>query len=82
MQLRTIKKSVKYRDLGGKSISIEKVLTKKNILDEALNGNWACYNFMDRRTDFNNLIDNTKFYYGHAQDGLGYVICEDELEAK
>ena len=39
MQLRTIKKSVTYRNLGGKSISIEKVLTKKAIVDEAIPGN-------------------------------------------
>ena len=78
MQLRTIKKSVTYRNLGGKSISIEKVLTKKEIVDEAISGNWACYNFIDRRSDFPKLLSNDKFYYGHANDGLGYVIAEDE----
>lgn len=81
MELKTIKKSVKYRDLGGKSISIEKTLTKKQIVDEANKGNWACYNFIDRRNDFQKLFDTSKFYYVHAEDGLGYVICEDELEA-
>lgn len=82
MQLRTIKKSVKYRNLGGKSISIEKALTKKDIINETNNGNWACYNFVDRRSDFPDLFSTTKFYYGHAPDGLGYIICEDELEEK
>lgn len=79
-QIRTIKKSVKYRNIGGKSISIEKILTKKDITNQIVNGNWACYNFVDRRRDFTMLRSNTKFYYGHCNDGLGYIVCEDELE--
>ena len=81
-QIRTIKKSVKYRDIGGKSISIEKTLTKKDIINQTNTGNWACYNFIDRRSDFSTLTNNTKFYYGHCNDGLGYIVCEDELEEK
>lgn len=81
-QIRTIKKSVKYRNIGGKSISIEKILTRKDIVRESTMGNWACYNFIDRRSDFPKIPDNTTFYYGHCNDGLGYIVCEDELEGK
>lgn len=81
-QIRTIKKSVKYRNIGGKSISIERTLTKQDIIKQTTNGNWACYNFIDRRSDFPVLTSNTIFYYGHCEDGLGYIVCEDELEGK
>lgn len=79
-KVRTIKKLLKYRDIGGKTITIEKTLTKKDIVDQAMSGNWACYNFMDRRDDFPKLSNNINFYYGHCTDNLGYVVCEDELE--
>jgi hypothetical protein len=79
LQCRTLKKDFKYRGLGGKSIQIEFQISKKEIEEKAFEGNWACYNFMDRRDDFISLITNTKFYYGKI-DGLGYVVCEDELE--
>lgn len=80
MQKRIIKKSIKYRNLGGKHIYIEKELSKDEIINEAMSGNWACYNFIDRRNDFQKLLSSDKFYYGHSEDGLGYVFAEDELE--
>lgn len=74
------KKDFNYRNLNGKKIVLEFELSKQEVENKALNeGNWACYNFIDRRKDFN-IIFNKKLYYGHAEDGLGYIVCEDELE--
>lgn len=78
---KTLKKSFNYRNMGGKKITLERELTKSDIKKQSDEGNWSCYNFIERRKDFNDLFVNTKFYYGHGEDGLGYVICEDELEA-
>ena len=82
MLIGKVKEDVKHQGIGGKEILIEMEVPKDEIFINGISGNWACYNFMDRRLDFRNLLDTTKFYYGHAQDGLGYVICEDELEAR
>jgi len=68
-----IKPTLKYKNLGGKTIRLERELTAYDIENA---GNWACWNFMDRRNDY----ADKKCFYGHAEDGLGYVVCEDELE--
>lgn len=73
-----IKKSVKHQGIGGKKIIIERILTPDDVDNEAMAGNWACYNFCLRRHDFLYGFDK-KLYYGHV-DFLGYVVCEDELE--
>ena len=52
---------------------------KEEIAEKATSGNWACYNFIERRKDFA-WIANKKFYYGKGEDNLGYVVCSDELE--
>ena len=79
LQSRRISKDLKYRDLGGKIFYIEFEVSKDEVIKKALTeGNWACYNFMDRRPDFNNLFDK-KLYYGKV-DNLGYIIAEDELD--
>ena len=70
-----IKSTVKYRQLGGQIIRLERELTAEDIENA---GNWACWNFMDRR---GNDYSTKKCFYGHAEDGLGYVVCEDELES-
>lgn len=75
---RKLKKDFKYRGLGGKTIIIEFELTKDEIVTRMAEGNWACYNFMDRRKDFNTFFTQ-KLYYGKV-DGLGYVVAEDELQ--
>lgn len=76
---RRLKKSFTYRNLGGKEILIEFEVKKEEVLHKALvEGNWACYNFMDRRKDFN-INFTKKLYYGKV-DCLGYVVAEDELE--
>lgn len=80
MITKKLKNDFKYRDLGGKKIILEFEVTKDEITYKATKeGNWACYNFIDRRNDFPMLVGK-KLYYGHAEDGLGYIVCEDELE--
>lgn len=74
-----VKSSVKYRDLGGKKITIEKELTREDVLHT---DNWACWNFIDRRPDVRDVWVHKRYFYGHAEDGLGYVVCEDELESE
>ena len=66
--------TLKYRNLGGKTIRLERELTPEEV---AKTGNWACWNFIDRRPDYY----NKRCFYGHAEDGFGYVVCEDELES-
>lgn len=75
---RKIKDSLKYRDLGGKTIRIEREIPVRSLMDLASQGNWAVYNFIDRRPDITWAYP-LKIYYGHVGD-LGYVIAEDELE--
>lgn len=77
---RKLKKNFKYRGLGGKQFRIEMEVTKDEVFENAMSGNWACYNFMDRRKDFKYNFPY-KLYYGKI-DGLGYIIAEDELEVK
>lgn len=80
MITKKFKKDFKYRNLGGTKITLEFEVSTKEIERKAkVEGNWACYNFIDRRPDFKSLFDK-KIYYGHAEDGLGYVVCDDELE--
>lgn len=76
--IRHIKQNVKHQDIGGKEFRPEFKLTNKQVFDEAISGNWACYNFMKRRADFNYYFDK-QLYYGKV-GALGYVIAEDELE--
>lgn len=75
---RKIKSDVKYRDLGGKTIQIEREVPVRDLITLASSGNWAVYNFIDRRPDIH-WDYKYKIYYGHVGD-LGYVVAEDELE--
>lgn len=76
---RKIKKSVTYRDLGGKTIIIDRELTRDDVLTTE---NWACWNFIDRRPDVRNAFTHKRYFYGHVEDNMGYVVCEDELESE
>lgn len=80
MLTRKLKKNFSYRNLGGKTFNIEFEVPIREVVKKSFEGNWACYNFMERRTDFNADFKH-KLYYGKV-DGLGYIIAEDELEAK
>lgn len=75
---RKIKSDVKYRDLGGKTIQIEREVPVRDLMELASRGNWAVYNFIDRRPDIH-WDYPLKIYYGHVGN-LGYVVAEDELE--
>jgi len=74
-----IKSSVTYRNIGGKYIVIDRELTRKDIMNTE---NWACLNFIDRRPDIKDIWTGKRFFYGHLEDNLGYVVCEDELESE
>lgn len=75
---RTIKKDFAYRNLGGKTITIEREVPLLDLWKLSREGNWACYNFLNRRKDVDGFFPY-KIYYGHVNN-LGYIISEDELE--
>lgn len=77
---RTLKKDFSYRSLGGKKFIIEFEVPKIEVFRKSNEGNWACYNFVERRNDFDQFFRH-KLYYGKIE-GLGYIIAEDELEEK
>lgn len=75
-----IKRNFKYRKLGGHLFYKERELDIDTVVDKAIfEDNWACINFMNRRPDYDCNFPY-KLYYGHVDDGLGYIIAEDELE--
>ncbi len=82
MLVRKIKAHVFHQGIGGKEfvvdVPITNTLTNDRVFQMGLSGNWACYNFMHRRRDFNTDFPH-KLYYGKV-DGLGYIVAEDELE--
>lgn len=79
---RIIKDSILHQDIGGKEFVIdEKItnqLTNDYVFNNAICGNWACWNFVHRRQDFNHDFPH-KLYYGKV-DGLGYIVAEDEFK--
>lgn len=75
---KTLKNDFNYRGLGGKKITLEKELTREEVKKAE---NWACYNFLDRRPDTGTWYTK-RLFYGHAEDNLGYVVCEDEIEGE
>lgn len=79
MVTRIIKSNVKYRGLGGKKIVIDRELTREDILHT---DNWTCWNFIDRRPEVKDVWKKHRYFYGHAEDNLGYVVCDDELESE
>lgn len=82
MIVKVIKNKIKHQNIGGKKFIVDENITETLSNDEvfmnAVMGNWACKNFMDRRPDFNKLFEH-KLYYGKV-DGLGYIVAEDEFE--
>lgn len=78
---RKIKPHVTHQGIGGKEFIVDERITNTlsniSILEDSKN-NFACFNFVLRRPEFN--IDFPyKLYYGKV-DGLGYIVAEDELE--
>lgn len=85
VKLYRVKDFVEHQGIGGKILTIDErdckitdTLTNNNVFGEAMSGNWACKNFVDRRDDFD-CDFRYKLYYGHVE-GLGYVVAEDEIE--
>lgn len=86
-----LKKGIEHQGIGGRKAHIEKELVLKEILKNAVDGNIACLNFVNRRPDlFNEDISakrkasHKKYYYytkiWNDFNYLGYVICSDEIE--
>jgi|GEM_PF-3509415 len=82
MDVRKIKSSVTHQEIGGKDFIIDwdvsRRLTPASVLNRAKNGNIACYNFVNRRPDFDEKFPY-KLYYGKV-GMLGYIVSEDEFE--
>lgn len=82
MIVKRIKKKVKHQGIGGKEFvvdeNITETLSNNEVFKQAITGNYACKNFIERRPDFNTKFDK-KLYYGHV-GVYGYIIAEDELE--
>ena len=79
-----IKKKVKHQKIGGKKFIVDEYITqtlsREEVYRQALNGNFACMNFIQRRSDFDFALNFPyKLYYGHVEN-LGYIIAEDEIE--
>lgn len=72
-----IKQEVNHQGIGGQKIMLERKLTADEVDNLAMDGNIACYNFCFRRDDFLPCFKKD-LYYGHV-NGLGYIVCEDEL---
>lgn len=60
---------------------INRELTVDEILDKPLvEWNIAMHNFIARKLDYlKEENGNKKVFYGHASDGFGYFITEDEI---
>ena len=82
MEIKRIKKEITHQNIGGKKFIVDeeitKTLTNNEVFLKALDGNWACHNFVERRPDFAYDFPY-KLYYGKV-DGLGYIIAEDEFD--
>ncbi|MBQ8293406.1 MAG: hypothetical protein IJX78_06395 [Bacilli bacterium] len=60
---------------------VTKTLTNDIVFNKAMiEGNMACWNFVNRRLDFKHDFPH-KLYYGKV-GGLGYIVAEDELTEK
>lgn len=77
--VRIIKKEISHQNIGGKEFVIEKEVNIDDVIFEGcFGGNWACRNFLNRRTDAVG-VTRPKVYYGKV-GGLGYIVGEDEFE--
>lgn len=77
-----IKKNIKHQNIGGKKFEVDERITQtlnnEEVIKRAYSGNYACFNFIERRRDFD-VAFPYKLYYGHVKN-LGYIIAEDEIE--
>lgn len=75
-----INDKITHQDIGGKTIVIEREGTIAYVLDTPIDKmSIALYNFILRRLDIlDNIDEDTKLYYGHIGN-LGYFVSEDEI---
>lgn len=73
-----VKDCVKHQDISGKEFIMEKEVELSTVISNAIFGNWACKNFLDRRKLNENEM-SLKLYYGKV-DNFGYIVVEDELQ--
>ncbi len=82
MIVKVIKNEIKHQDIGGKEFIVDENITEtlspEEIFRQAYSGNFACMNFIRRRSDFNYDFEH-KLYYGKV-NGLGYIVAEDEFK--
>ena len=78
---KNIKEGITHQVIGGQEFIVDEyvtnTLTNESVFDNALKGNPACLNFIERRPDFRKGFPY-KLYYGHV-NGLGYIVAEDEF---
>lgn len=83
-EIRLLKEGIEHQGIGGQEFAIDEqvtqTLTNEEVFFQALNGNWACHNFVERRQDFNKDFKH-KLYYGKVNN-LGYIVAEDEFEVR
>lgn len=86
MVKKIIKNEIKHQNIGGKEFivdeNITETLSNEEVCKQAIMGNIACINFINRRSDFTDILTNHfehKLYYGKV-DGLGYIVAEDEFK--
>lgn len=81
--IQRVKKSVTHQGIGGKEFKVDELVTKTLTPNEVSEkgireGNPACWNFMDRREDFDLNFPHQLYYV--KIDGIGYIIAEDEID--
>lgn len=72
-----INEDITHQNIGGKEILIEGEVGIDVILLKSCTGNWACKNFIDRRS-LKDLPNGLKYYYGKVGN-LGYIVASDEI---
>ena len=83
MVKKIIKNKVKHQNIGGKEFIVDEYITEtlssEEVYRQAITGNIACLNFINRRPDFDISHFEHKLYYGKVA-GLGYIVAEDEFK--
>lgn len=83
-----IKKEVKYQNIGGKKMTLDKEMCIGDILDTKFSEMpIAMFEFAKRRIDLiDEKYEKMNVYYGHVINdkgfSLGYFIAEDEIDKK
>lgn len=74
-----VKPEITHQNIGGKEFIMEEEVDIDDVIFKGcFGGNWACRNFLDRRTDAVG-VTRPRVYYGKVGI-LGYIVAEDELD--